>query len=280
MVKGVRKIPKVLLIAPNDASWLKVIATALSLLVANAATSANGDDGWTGFYAGVGVTRTHAFTDVVNRDVDSYHSVEWANLEPGPENDPFRLDVIGDGTLLGLTGALGYGVDAGPLWIGLEGGVELSSALVNGGVWTCSGDLCAVSGNASKLQRLGHARALVGVPLSREVMLFVSGGVSLANATATTYSSAALYGQVDDEVVTTQQATLGTTLGIGADFRLSPGFRFRIEGLVDRYAPVTHSAVTETRVEDGWEAVGASADESFDLIAGTGSLRLSTLWEF
>ncbi len=251
------------------------------------------DTNWTGFYAGVGIGYSAA--DIYTF-VDTTASWNYsAGNFPGGGSADFAFPALSDASPMSAHVLAGYGVQVGSAYVGLEGDLVWQDP-ANAPIWFLDDvfgptgtdtsaclqsqyDVCAIDGGRSTLITLGHARAVVGVVLDPDLMVFAAGGIAVAKAEAGFFNYIDNGGVTEGDFDIPSNLLTGVTLGGGVEFKPTDNLRIRLEGFVDSYPD--WEARDETDIGDeqqGEPFVSSSLPLVSEISSATG--RVTVIWQF
>ena len=209
------------------------LAVAVALALGTATVPAWAGEARSGFYIGLGA-------GVVEAAADPGGTLD-TELNGSTSHQPDWFQGYDAQLLAGFQKQVGAAV------VGITGDVDLSKKVTLGEVdklgnydGTCqSGDVCADAGVYGSTQSHAHIRALIGIPITPELMLFGTAGVAYghveldglyaaAGAGPGLYSSTALGG-------TTARNAFGPSFSVGADWSVTDNFAVRSEAIYDSY---------------------------------------------
>ena len=174
----------------------------------------------------------------------------------------------------------GFLVQRDRLVFGIEADANLGWAGVNPQpVCTDPTENCTNSEFPRYVGTNAHLRAIAGFAPGDRVMLFLSGGLAVANFVAGAFSEAAGGGETDFDEDLTSILTVGWSMGAGGEVRLQNGLRVRGEVLFDRLPMLLSWSNSSSATVTCCFSAALTNNIDYQLPWVT-SIRLGLIWDF
>ena len=233
-------------------------------------------EGWSGFYIGGGVGRSHferGDIDLDSASVSGTCSVPCnigAFLGPGAEDDETSAHILA-----------GYMFRSGLLGLGIEGDYTFGDEEV--GDLSCEapgpGGACATLSFVNELEHQARLRAIAGVEAG-PFFLFLAAGVAIAHVSSDYVLQGVLpSGASFSDSVGDEDTIAGPTFGVGVQVHVTDHFAVRGEFITDMYPDVPSPDGTVSVSVPGF-AVSSTVSTGGDIDIDHSVGRISAIFNF